>query len=527
MGSDSRAARSAALTDALIEAVGPERVTATAEERELASQDVYRGGVPPQAVVAPGTTAEVQAVLRVCHEHRVATFTRGGGMSYTDAYLPNRENAIVLDMSGLNAVREIHPRDLYATVDAGCTWAALDAALAEYGLRSVFWGPMSGSVATVGGGMAQGALTFGSGRHGTSVSAALGLEVVLADGSLLVTGSGGQPGHSRFFREYGPDLTGLFCADAGALGVKTAVTLKLEPRPAAGEGLSFAFNDFSDLVEVVRKVARCGAATEVFGTETELLRQAAGESGLQQDAAKLLTILRGASNPLQALRTGLRVVVGGRRFLSASKYLAHFLCEGADSQELRMHLRRIRQAVGGAGVEVANTAAEFLRADPFPEPMVVSPDGRRLLPLHAIVPFSGAEALHEEYLQYMQGVRGECREKGVQAFIVYSVSGSGGFLYEVVIYWQDEWLAFHHHHLAEALQKTAREPSPNPEGRALVERIRVALIELMYKHGAAHLQIGRAYPYARDRNTAAIDVLKSVKQQVDPLGLINPGALGI
>ena len=517
----------ALLIQALADAVGPDHALTSPEARELASQDVYRSIETPLAVVHPGSTQEVQAVLRACRDHAAAVFVRGGGMSYTDAFLPDRERSIVLDTGRLNAVREINADDLHATVEAGCTWSEVDAALAEHGLRSVFWGPMSGRLSTVGGAMSQGAVTFGSGRHGPSVSAALGLEVVLGDGSVLVTGSGGQPGHSAFFREYGPDLTGLFCGDAGALGVKTAVTLKLEPRPAAGEGLSFSFDEFSNLVEALRDVARAGLATEVFGAETELMRQAAGDAALKQDARNLLTIMRAASGPVKALRTGLRVALSGRRFLNRSKYLLHLLTEGADAAELHMNLRRIRRAVGERGVEVANTVAEFARAVPFPAPMIVSPTGRRLLPLHAIVPFSGAVGLHEEYLQYLDGLRGECEEKGVQAFVVYSSSGKAGFLWEVVIYWEDEWLAFHRRYLPEEMSAAAKEGRANPEGRALVERMRVDLIELMYRHGAVHLQIGRAYPYARDRDAGALQLLRSVKRQVDPAGLINPGALGI
>jgi len=520
-------ADSAALIHALVRAVGRDCANTSKEARELASQDVYRSIDMPLAVVRPGSTQEAQAVLRACHEHAAATFVRGGGMSYTDAFLPNRERSIVLDTGRLNAVREINAEDLYATVEAGCTWAAVDAELAAHGLRPVFWGPMSGRLATVGGAMSQGAVTFGSGRHGPSSSAALGLEGVLADGSVLLTGSGGQPGHSPFFREYGPDLTGLFCGDAGALGVKTAVTRKLEPRPATGEGLSFSFNDFSLLVEAIRNVSRHGLATEVCGAETELMRQAAGAAALKQDARNLFTIMRAASGPLQALRKGLRVVLGGRRFLKASEYLAHFLTEGADAEELRMTLRRIRRAVGERGVEVANTMAEHARAAPFPPPMIVSPTGRRLLPLHAIVPFSKASNLHEEYLQYMEVIGAECEQKQVEAYVVYSTSGKAGFLWEVVIYWEDEWLSFHRRHLPEEMSGVAREGRANPEGRELVERMRVELIELMYRHGAAHLQIGRAYPYARDRDPGALRLLRSVKQQLDPLGLINPGALGI
>ena len=527
MSGDGPAADGAALIAALSEAAGPDHTATSEQARVLASQDVYRSGEMPLAVVSPGSTSEVQAVLKACSQHGTATFVRGGGMSYTDAYLPDRRQSVILDMSRLTAVREINARDMYATVEAGCSWAALDEALSVHGLRSVFWGPMSGRVATVGGAMAQGAVTFGSGRHGPSVNAALGMEVVLADGSVIVTGSGGQPGHSGFFREYGPDLTGLFCGDAGALGVKTAVTLRLEPRPGAGEGLSFAFDEFPDLVGAIEAVSRFGLVTEVFGAETALMRSAAGPAAPRQDARKLLAIMRGASGPLQAVRAGLRVILGGRRFLKASKYLVNFLAEGADFRELRMNLRRIRRAVGDRGVEVANTMAEYARAVPFPDPMIVGHSGRRLLPLHAIVPFSNAVGLHEEYLQYLAALREECEEKGVDAYVVYSVSGKAAFLWEVVIYWDDEWLSFHRRYLPDEVRGDVSEGEANPDGRELVERMRVDLIELMYRHGAAHLQIGRAYPYARDRDPGALELLRSVKRQVDPEGLINPGALGI
>ena len=527
MSGDGPAADGAALISELQEAVGADRTAISEEARELASQDVYRSGEMPLAVVSPGSTSEVQAVLAACAKHGTATFVRGGGMSYTDAYLPDRKQSIILDMSWMNAVREVNVRDLHATVEAGCTWAALDEALAKHGLRSLFWGPMSGRLATVGGAMAQGAVTFGSGRHGPSVNAALGMEVVLADGQVLVTGSGGQPRHSAFFREYGPDLTGLFCADAGALGVKTAVTLRLEPRPGAGEGLSFAFESFTDLVAAIEAVSRYGLATEVFGAEAALIRSAAGQAALTQDARKLVDILRAASGPLQALRTGLRVIVGGRRFLKASKYLVNFLAEGADAAELRRVLLRIRKAAGGRGMEVANTMAEYARAVPFPDPMIVSPAGRRLLPLHAIVPFSGAVGLHEAYEQYAESIRGECEKHGVETYVVYSTSSKAGFLWEVVIYWKDEWLSFHRHYLPDEMSGAAREGRADPQARELVERIRLELIDLMYRHGAAHLQIGRAYPYARDRDPGALELLRSIKRQVDPQGLLSPGALGI
>ena len=72
-------------------------------------------------------------------------------MSYTDAYLPDRPGGVMVDLRRLDRVREIQVEDLYVTVEAGCTWAALDAALEPHGLRAIFWGPMSGARATLGG----------------------------------------------------------------------------------------------------------------------------------------------------------------------------------------------------------------------------------------------------------------------------------------------------------------------------------------------------------------------------------------
>ncbi|MEO0996988.1 MAG: FAD-binding oxidoreductase, partial [Pseudomonadota bacterium] len=423
--------------------------------------------------------------------------------------------------------RAINGRDLYVTVESGCTWAALDEALAKEGVRGLFWGPMSGSVATVGGAMAQGAVTFGSARHGPSTAAAIGLEVVLANGSVLVTGSAAQPNHSAFYRDYGPDLTGLFCGDSGALGVKTAVTIRLQPRPPAGAGLSFSCNDFASLVDAVWRVTRHGLATEVFGAETALVRSVAGTANLKNDFGQLLTIVRGAPGPVAGIRNGLKAAIGGRRFLRGSKFLVNFLAEGHDRGELARTLQRIREEVGDSGTEISSAMAEFTRAVPFPEPAVLGPDGRRLLPLHGVVPFSRAGQLHEAFCAYLDSVADECERLDVRVFVVYATCGSAGFLYETVTYWRDEWMPLHRNTMSNDSLSQFEEPPENRRARELVERIRLATIEIMYRHGSTHFQIGRAYPYMRQRNHAACALLHSVKKRVDPENLINPGALGL
>jgi len=79
---------------------------------------------------------------------------RGGGASYTDGYLPRDDGQVLLDLSQLNRIVEINEQDAYVTVEAGVTWEALKRALDERDLRTPFWGPFSGLLATVGGSVA-------------------------------------------------------------------------------------------------------------------------------------------------------------------------------------------------------------------------------------------------------------------------------------------------------------------------------------------------------------------------------------
>ncbi len=495
--------------------------------RALYSQDVYRCGTTPLAVVSPTTVDEVVTAVRAATAANVAIFVRGGGMSYTDAYLPDRERAIVLDLSRLNRVLSISVEDLHATVEAGCTWADLDTALAPHGLRAVFWGPMSGKLATVGGGMSQGAATFGSGRHGTSAAAALSFQLVLASGEILETSASAHDGQAAFFRNYGPDLTALFTGDAGALGVKTAVTLQLEPRPGHGDGLTFAFADFAALRQAVSRVAREGLATEVFGLEGALARFVAGDQSAEEAVKAWLAAGRAQAGALQAVKQMSRIAWHGKRFLAGSPYLANFLTEARDGAALRTALDAIRQSVGDDGLEIANTMAAVTRATPFPAPMLLGPEGLRLLPLHGIFAPSQVEAFHNAFRAWCDTHRSHCDRLGIKVYTVFASCGASAFLYEPVIYWPDVWPALHRETMPAQMLAAWREPAANPDARALVETMRLEIIELMKQSGAAHLQIGRAYPYLQDRDPIFLALLSAVKRAVDPHGLINPGALGL
>ena len=156
--------------------------------------------------------------------------------------MPDRESSVIVDTSDLNRIVEINRDDMYVTVESGVTWEALHAALRETDVRTPFWGPFSGGRATIGGSISQNSILWGSTGHDLSAASVIGLQVVLADGTLLTTGSAAW-GAKPFFRNYGPDLTGLFLGDSGALGIKTRITLRLIRRPAEVRMASFNFTE--------------------------------------------------------------------------------------------------------------------------------------------------------------------------------------------------------------------------------------------------------------------------------------------
>jgi len=511
----------------LREIVGNDNLLTNQADTSYAAHDVYRAGETPLAVVQPATTEEVSAAVSAATAAGLAIFPRGGGMSYSDAFLPDRKDSIIVDCTRMNAIREINANDLFVTVEAGCTWEQLDAALREHDVRTIFWGPMSGKMSTIGGAISQGAVTFGSSRNGSSLSATLGIEVVLADGKIVTTGSAAQANHSAFYREYGPDMTGLFCGDSGALGIKTAVTLRLESRPTHASGLSFSFDDFPSLVEAVRLISRDKLASETFGAETALVKMVAGTPDLMTDTKQMLAMIRGADNPLRAVGKAFQIALNGRRFLDKSKFLVNFLTDASSAKELRLALSDIRSAVGDNGIEVANTVATLTQATPFPDPMVLGPGGRRLLPLHGVVPFSRAAALQSEFEDYLARKKSMHEKYDIQIFVVYAVCGPAGFLWECVIYWPDDWSVLHKKTMPDEILKTMQESDANPDTREKVDVIKQELVDLMYKHSATHFQIGRTYPYLRDRNAAFTTMLQQLKTSVDPDNLMNPGALGL
>lgn len=517
----SASAKAGDLPQQLAQVLGAGAVRSDADSLDFFAHDVFAQGARALCVVRPDSIAALQAAVRTCAAAGVAMVPRGGGASYTDGYLTNRPH-VLFDLSALDFI-EIDAANAVVRVGAGTTWAALKAALDPLGLRTPFWGPFSGIAASVGGSVSQNTISHGSGAHGISAQSVLGIEVVLADGTLLNTAA------SRATRHYGPDLTGLFTGDCGALGLKAALTLPLiAQRPEHGTA-SFAFPDFASYHRAVARAAREGLDDEHFSIDRALSQgQISRAEGTAARINIARNVLRAAPNPLAGLFQLAKMGLAGDRSLREALYTCHFIVEGVDKAEVRAKLARIRAIMCAEGDEIADTPAAFVRAMPFaPLFNVLGPRGERWVPLHGIFTHSAADAFHADYEAFLEERKAGMEAHGLWTGSMFSSIGGHGLLYEIALYWPDAVTPYHRQVLGEEYLATIPSYPPSRENRAFADRFKADLIALMGRHGAAHFQIGRAYPYLDRIDPAARALLTATKSALDPRNLINPGVLGL
>ena len=234
----------AALIRLLQQRLGSEQVLTGAADLAFYGQDMFSAGVTPACVVVGQDRDRVADAVRICTDAGFAVVPRGAGLSYTGGYQAIRPQTVTFDLSRMNRILDINEEDMHVTVEAGCTWKQLFEALQPRGLRTPYFGPISGGQSTVGGALSQNSIYWGTASYGTSANSVLGLQVLLADGSIVTTGSAAHVAvQSPFFRNWGPDLTGLFLGDTGAFGMKLGATLQLLPLPSDTRFLSFAIRD--------------------------------------------------------------------------------------------------------------------------------------------------------------------------------------------------------------------------------------------------------------------------------------------
>ncbi len=237
--------------------------------------------------VAPGNTEEVAAILRFAQEKHFAVVPWGGGTKQRWGYPV--APAVILETRRLNTIREHTWQDMTCTVEAGCTWASLQSALAQHG-QYVALDPLWPEGATVGGIVAtndSGALRL---RYGSLRDLIIGMTIVLADGTIAHTGG------KVVKNVAGYDLHKLMTGAFGTLGVITSVNFRLHSIPKSTQSFTFSAPSAKPLGAWMLKLLH-----QQLSTLSIQLRGAAEGFHLDIQLASLPEVLRTQADLLESL----------------------------------------------------------------------------------------------------------------------------------------------------------------------------------------------------------------------------------
>ena len=218
--------------------------------RQHGSSDTHIHAGLPDAVAYPQTTQEVSCIAAICADHAIPMTGWGAGTSL-EGHALAVNGGITIDFSQMHGVLSIRSEDMVAIVQPGITREALNIELRDTGL---FFPVASGANATIGGMAATRASGTTTVRYGTMRDNVCGLEVVLAGGQIIWTGSSAPKSSAGY------DLTALMIGSEGTLGLITELTLRLHGQPEAVSTATCAFPNIAAAVDCVIATIQTGIA---------------------------------------------------------------------------------------------------------------------------------------------------------------------------------------------------------------------------------------------------------------------------
>jgi len=285
--------------------IGADKVSDTAQDLEIHSIDKWFASNPPDVVVFAESTEDVAAVMRFATEHKIPVTARGAGVGYVGGAVPIT-GGISLSIARMTCIREINPADGVAIIEPGVITGNLQDAARAVGF---FYPPDPASLkeCSIGGNVATNAggprcLKYGVTRHYI-----LGLEVVLADGTITKLGGRCHKNKTGF------DLIGMFVGSEGMLGIVTEITARLIPHPPARGMLSAGFTEFSQAAAAVERVLGSGflpAALEISDKFTlAAARDHVGEQLVPAGEAHVLIEIDGQTDSVKLECEALEVLL--------------------------------------------------------------------------------------------------------------------------------------------------------------------------------------------------------------------------
>ena len=440
-----------------------DRITTNATLREHHShgQDT-QPPVLPDAVAFVETTEETSRLLALCHEAHVPVVAWGGGTSLEGHVTPVR-GGITVDLSRMTRIIDVSQADMDCRIEAGVTREQLNTHLRDVGL---FFPVDPGTAAcTIGGMCATRASGTNAVRYGTIRENVLGLTVVTADGRVIRTGGRVRKSSTGY------DLTRLFIGSEGTLGIITEIQMRLHGIPEAMSSATCQFPTLRDAVETVIAILQCGIPV----ARMELLDE------VQVGACIAYSKLEGLEE------------------LPSLFFEFHGTQAGVAEQA--QQAEEIASGFGGRGFRWATDAAERnklwqARHDALWAGLALKP-GHKGIATDAIVPIS---RLDEAIL----GAKEDIAASGLTAPIVGHV-GDGNFHTVILV-------------------------PPEPDGLAraweLDKKIVARALSLGGSCSGEHgVGIGKREFLEQEHGAESLAVMRSVKQALDPRGILNPGKI--
>lgn len=454
--------------------VGPRGVVDDEAAREgylVDERRLYRGEAA--LVVRPASTDEVSRVMAICYEAGLGIVPQGGNTGYCGGATPDdAEGQVLVSLSRMNAVRGIDPVGFTLTAEAGVVLADAQRAAADAGFLFPLSMASEGS-AEIGGALATNAGGLAVLRYGTARELCLGLEVVLPDGRVIPGLSGLRKDNTGF------DLKSLFCGAEGILGIITAATLKLFPRPTARQTAWLAVPDAD---------AAC-----------RLLGRARRESDDQVTSFEYVT------------RPSLELALGYSDALTdpLEDPHEHYVLLELSSGQSEERLREVSEAILVSGMEEGEVLDGVIAES--------SQQRSQLWGLREMIPESekhqGGSVKHDISVtidripEYLDAAPGRLAEIARCRTSIYGHIGDGNLHYNLLAPAGADPQVFKREH-GQALTKCLHDLAAELGGSFSAE------------HGIGKLKKAEL---ARYKDSVSLSAMRAIKAALDPKGLMNPG----
>jgi glycolate oxidase len=248
----------------------------------------------PLLVLLPGSTEEVSAILRYCHQHSLNVVARGAGTSLSGGAVPT-EDAVVVSLSRMRRVLDIDYDNRAARVEAGVTNLAITEAMRE---QQFFYAPDPASqlACTIGGNIAVNAGGARALKYGVTTNNVLGVRLVMMDGEIVDLGG-------DHLDAGGFDLIGLVNGSEGQLGIVTEAVVRIQRRPEQARPMLIGFNSARDAGNCVAGIIASGlvpAAIEFMDKRAIHISESHSKAGYPLDAEAVLIIeCEGSENEIR------------------------------------------------------------------------------------------------------------------------------------------------------------------------------------------------------------------------------------